>query len=667
DYSVFDETANDSTDYIAVSGTVTFAPGEQSKVIEIPLVNSDLVESTETFLVLLSNIQTTSTSLIVSDTLAKVRILDDDQANLTIDDISIDEDLGTAVITISLDKPIDRAISVDFATADQTATSSNDYTASTGTRTFNTKVQTQTITVPVGVDNTVELDEIFLINLLNLQANDANVVIGDNQAVVTIANDDQAQISISDITVAENASTAMLTVTLDHPVDTDVSFDFATGDNTAENSADYLSTSGTLTFTPGITSIEIPVSIVDSELVELDEMFLFDLTNIQANGRDVIFANTQATVTIQDDQQAHLTIDDITVSEDEVSGMALLSVSLDRQVDTTISVDYTTNDLTAFNVTDYTTMSGTLTFLPGEQSATIMVPLVNDNSVEGDETFVINLTNLQANGANVAITGNQATVTIEDDDEATISINDISVDEAGVMATLTVSLDKPVETDVSFDYVTSNQTASNPNDYTPQSAPLTFSAGQQSVLINVPIINDDLVEDTETLLVNLTNIFANGANITFADAQGEITIQDNDQSSFSINDVSVNEDLGTATLTVSRNKLVDKTVSVDYATSDDSATDLDDYIATSGTLIFAPNEFSKTIVVPITVEDLVEDNETFFVNLSNLQTNGADVILGDTQGTVTILNDDQASFSIDDMSVNEDEGTVTLTVSLDKE
>ena len=329
DFSIFDETANDSADYLSSSGTLTFAAGEQSKIITVDIVDSDLVESTETFLVILSNIQTTSSSLVVSDTLAKVRILDDDQASLTIDDVSLNEDGVSATITVSLDKPVDTEISVDFATADQTAISTDDYTATSGTLIFSAGVQSQTITVPISDNNIVELDETFLINLFNLQANDADVIIGDDQATVTIQNDDQARISISNITVGENTGTAMLTVTLDQPVDTDVSIDFATSDNTATDTTDYLATSGTLTLTPGMLSIQIPVSLVDSELVEFDESFLVDLFNIQASGRDVVFANSQAEVTIQDDQQAHLTIDDITVTEDEAGGFAVLTVSLD--------------------------------------------------------------------------------------------------------------------------------------------------------------------------------------------------------------------------------------------------------------------------------------------------------------------------------------------------
>ncbi len=87
-------------------------------------------------------------------------------------------------------------------------------------------------------------------------------------------------------------------------MDTEVSVDFATADQTAIDPDDYLTASGTLTFNAGEQTKTITVSLIDSNLVELDETFLVNLTNIQSNGRNVIFADTQAEVTIIDDEIA---------------------------------------------------------------------------------------------------------------------------------------------------------------------------------------------------------------------------------------------------------------------------------------------------------------------------------------------------------------------------
>lgn len=77
-------------------------------------------------------------------------------------------------------------------------------------------------------------------------------------------------------------------------------------------------------------------------------------------------------------------------------------------------------------------------------------------------------------------------------------------------------------------------------------------------------------------------------------------------------------------------------VTVDYATADGTATAGSDYVATSGTLTFAPGVASQTITVNVTGDTTVEPNETFFVNLSN-PTNAT---IASAQGIGTITNDD---------------------------
>ena len=79
-----------------------------------------------------------------------------------------------------------------------------------------------------------------------------------------------------------------------------------------------------------------------------------------------------------------------------------------------------------------------------------------------------------------------------------------------------------------------------------------------------------------------------------------------------------------------------QTITVNYATSDGSATAGSDYIATNGTVTFAPGMTSATIAVAVIGDTVIETNETFFVNLSS-PVNGT---LGRSQGVGTIINDD---------------------------
>ena len=663
DYATADQTAGSPSDFTSTSGTLTFNPGDLSQSIVIPIINSNQIELDETFLVNLSGIQANGRNVVFADDQAQVTIHDDDQAAISINDVTVDENAGAAILTVSLNLPVDTTISVDYSTADGTAISPSDFTSTSGTLTFNPGDLSRSIVIPITNSDQIELDETFLVNLTNLQANGANIILGDDQATVTITDDDQAAISIDDVAVDEKAGTAILTVLLNLPVDTTISVDYSTADGTAISPSDFTSTSGTLTFNPGDLSRSIVIPITNSDQIELDETFLVNLTNLQANGANIILGDNQATVTITDDDQAAISIDDVTV--DENAGTAILTVSLNLPVDTTISVDYSTADGTASSPSDFISTSGTLTFNPGDLSQTIVISITNSNQIELDETFLVNLTNLQANGANIILGDDQATVTINDDDQAAISINDVTVDENAGAAILTVSLNLPVDTTISVDYSTADGTASSPSDFTSTSGTLTFNPGDLSRSIVIPITNSDQIELDETFLVNLTNLQANGANIILGDDQATVTITDDDQAAISIDDVAVDEKAGTAILTVLLNLPVDTTISVDYSTADGTAISPSDFTSTSGTLTFNPGDLSRSIVIPITNSDQIELDETFLVNLTNLQANGANIILGDDQATVTITDDDQAAISIDDVTVDENAGTATLTVSLD--
>ncbi|MFV0594025.1 MAG: Calx-beta domain-containing protein, partial [Draconibacterium sp.] len=102
---------------------------------------------------------------------------------------------------------------------------------------------------------------------------------------------------------------------------------------------------------------------------------------------------------------------------------------------------------------------------------------------------------------------------------------------------------------------------------------------------------------------------------------------------------------------------------VDYATSDGTATAGSDYTATSGTLSFAAGETSKTVDVTVTGDQILEADETITLTLSNAT--GTDVTITDATGTGTITNDDAAAVTIADVNGDEDNGAITLTATLD--
>src|SRR5207249_905468 len=129
---------------------------------------------------------------------------------------------------------------------------------------------------------------------------------------------------------------------------------------------------------------------------------------------------------------------------------------------------------------------------------------------------------------------------------------------------------------------------------------------------------------------------ATGAQIS--NAWGYGTIQD-DEPRLSVNSASVTEgNSGTKlmTFTVTLSAAYDQAVTVHYATNDWTATAGEDYVATSGTLTFAPGQTTRTFTVTIKGDKKKESNETFFISLSAASSNA---LIASYSGTGTILND----------------------------
>jgi hypothetical protein len=136
--------------------------------------------------------------------------------------------------------------------------------------------------------------------------------------------------------------------------------------------------------------------------------------------------------------------------------------------------------------------------------------------------------------------------------------------------------------------------------------------------------------------------------------------------SLSLGDAAVREgDTGTiaAVFTVSLSSAVSRPIEVQFTTADETATTAVDYLATSGTLVFAPGQTSQNILVPVNGDGTVELDETFTVNLSA----PVNATIKKTQGVGTIQNDDSAILSINRVSRTEgDRGTTSFgfTVTL---
>src|SRR5262245_48943489 len=205
---------------------------------------------------------------------------------LAISDLSILEgNTGTTafVFTVSIPTPISQAVSVNYATADGSATAGSDYQTAFGTLTIPAGETGGTIIVLVNGDRLPEANETFFVNLSSA----TNAVIADGQAMGAIA-DDEPRISVSTdyVTITEgNAGTtdAIFTVSLSTAYDQQVTVDYYTSDDSAIAGDDYVRTFGTLRFDAGQTSQMIRVPVIGDHVAESEEHFYLNLHNPSSN------------------------------------------------------------------------------------------------------------------------------------------------------------------------------------------------------------------------------------------------------------------------------------------------------------------------------------------------------------------------------------------------
>ena len=523
-YATSDGTATAGSDYTGVTaGVLTIAPAATSGNITVAVTGDTTPEANETFTVTLSN---PTNATLGATTTSTGTITNDDNLTVSITDATVTEgDSGTtdAVFTVTLSSAALAALTVNFATANGTATAGSDYTAATGALTFAASESSKTITVAVTGDTVDEPNETFNVNLT--PGTGATCTGGDCQGLGTITDDDVVTLSIADVTVTEGNSgttNAVFTVTLSAASGQTITVDYATSNSTATAGSDYTATSGSLTFAVGDTSKTITVSVTGDTADEPSETFFMSLSNASPVASCQGAADCIATGTITDDDVPTLSVADVTVTEGN-SGTtdAVFTVTLSSASTETVLVAYATSDGTATTAdSDYSAASGTLTIAPAATSGTITVAVAGDAFTETNETFTLTLSSpvnasCTATGADCVAIG-----TITNDDTASVlTITDATVTEGNsgtTDAVFTVTLLPAIGQTVIVDYATQSVTATAVTDYTAASGSLTFTVGQTKKEITVAVVGDSVDEADETFFVNLTPQWARPAPAAIA-------------------------------------------------------------------------------------------------------------------------------------------------------
>jgi CSLREA domain-containing protein len=235
-------------------------------------------------------------------------------------------------------------------------------------------------------------------------------------ATAPIVTAPTVQFSSATYSVAEGGVSVLITVNRTGDLSGTTTVDYATSNGTAVTPADYTAASGTLTFGPLVASQSFSVFIAQDNITEGPETVNLTLSNPQ-----VATLGTQSTavLTITDDEMTPtISINDVSQNEgNALTSTFAFTVSLSNPSASTVTVNWTTNPVTAAAGTDYATSSGTVTFMPGVTSQPVNVTVNGDTTFEPNETFTVDLT--MPSGATIA--DNQGLGTIVNDDSAAVA------------------------------------------------------------------------------------------------------------------------------------------------------------------------------------------------------------------------------------------------------
>jgi CSLREA domain-containing protein len=558
-------------------------------------------------------------------------------------------------------------VTVDYSTAAggaSPATAGSDYTAVAATTlTFGVGESSEVATVTVAGDTTFETDETFLVNLSNA----SGAVIVDIQALGTILNDDPtpippvvtttgsalaytegqgAVVVDPDLTITDpdspNMSGGFVSITASFQSAEDSlgftnqngisgSYDSGTGVLTLSGTATlahYRTALGSVTYTntsdaPSSATRTVTFGVLDTSSVgslpATRQITIAPVNDLPVNtvpGAQSTPANTPRVFSTGNGNR-------ISVADVD-AGAGTLRVTLAVTAGTgTLTLGGTTGLSVTGNGTASVEATGTLTSLNDGLQGLTFTPQTN---VTGPTTLTVT-TNDQGNTGSGGFLQDQDTITITVGGPPTVSVDDpaaVAEGNGGAPNTVVfaVTLSGPSSLTVTVPFSTADQTATGGGscttgvDYQTTVGTVTFPPGQTSQPITVPLCGDTGVEPNEMFAVNL----GTPTNAGLGDGQGVGTIQNDDTAgtlAFSAATTQVAESAGTVALTVQRTGGAASGVTVQFATANGSATAGQDYATTTGTLTFGAGESSKTIVVSILADGLVEPDETFTVVLSN--------------------------------------------------
>ena len=417
---------------------------------------------------------------------------------------------GSAVnFRAQLDKPAPiGGVTFSFVTSNGTAVAGLDYEAKAGTALKIPEGEFGLdLWVPVVSDFDQEPTESFYVNFSDV----SGAVLATPTVTMSISDNDRPErrLVIDDLWVPEGDDTHVIDVpiALSSPAPTDVVFDLWSDPGFGRLGSYVPVDRKGIVIPAGQTRITVPVTVSGGTMYDGGNMLRLWILN--AHGGDLwnYYANAYV-ILMDDDPLPTLSIADVTRMEGNF-GTTLMhfEVKLSAPIYHDVSFNAVTENITtSADGSDYhSRYFAGLHILPGQTSVGFDIEVFEDITPEADEAFRIRLENPNY----AAISDGIAIATLLNDDIADgISLEDVQLVEGGdsTYAELTARLSQPLGHPVSFDVATGVGTALPGTDFLPVQASLVIPAGQTTANFSVRVLDDLVVEQTETVPVQIRNV-----------------------------------------------------------------------------------------------------------------------------------------------------------------
>jgi uncharacterized repeat protein (TIGR01451 family)/uncharacterized delta-60 repeat protein len=655
-------TAVRGTNYLGVTNTLTFPPGEVVQSMTIPVMHDFAITPDLTVSNYLVNPMPAVPGgpAIGNQPSAMLTIVNvDSGVSFSKPTYLYAENAGFALIPVLRTGSSQGTTTVSFATAPGgTAVPNINYVPVVTNVTFLDGQNSNGVQVPLIYDPSPQGNKTVI---LQLSAANGSLLLNPFQATLTIQDVDQAPGQLmfekTNYSVGEAAGFLPVTVLRTNGLSGTVQVNFSTIPGTASPGGKYLTTNGVLTFGPGQSSATFTVPILQQSVPTGDQTFSLVLSNATAGA--TLIGPTQVPVTIVDDKVG-LSFDRQLYISSETSSPLLLTVLRQNGTNQVTTVHYSTTNLTASAGVNYVGITNaTLIFNPGETAKGIAVQILHDPRVTGDLAFGVNLFNPSAPAqvfkyasAVVDVLDVDAGVSFSSPDIVVITNADFStVTNAsyGVLKSGTNLLVSVVRANANTGTVSVNYstlTGANDNavpgvDYGPTSGTLNFSNGVTLRSFTVQILNNRQIEGDRTFSINLSNPTGGAPGVAqlIPPSTASVTITDDIAGiSFTSSSYRVNENGGSATIGVTRSNYTNSTISVSYGTAGLTAVPGLNYSNVTGSLTFDPGDTLKTFAVPVKDDGLLNGDTTVSIILSNLLGNA--LFINPQAAILTILETD---------------------------